>query len=75
MNGYETVLLEFISGISDRSNSVEQEKIWIDKSILFPIKIEQYDNSGRLLCTTAFKDLIFNSEIEEKIFIIEFNPD
>lgn len=73
MNGYETVLVEFISGIPDSTNSVEREKIWVDKLTLFPVKVEQYDTRGRLLFATAFSDLVFDIGIEEKIFL-EFNP-
>jgi outer membrane lipoprotein-sorting protein len=74
INRYEVVLVEFISGIPDSTNSVETEKIWIDKLTFFPIKVEQYDSGGRLVFATSFSDIIFNSGIDEKIFI-EFNPE
>ncbi len=43
-------------------------KVWIDKRLLLPVRIDSYHPDGRLMESVTFKDLTVNSGLPDEIF-------
>ena len=47
---------------------VARQRIWIDTTIWFPLKVESYDQNGKLVASILYKEVRLNTGISEDTF-------
>lgn len=68
IDGHSTYVVEMIPKETDEYFLLGKTTFWVDKDIWMPLKIEMYDNEGKLVNTIENKNIEINTGVPDSVF-------